>query len=245
MTRPASSVFITGTDTGVGKTRVASALVLAGRRAGLRALGMKPVASGAELRCGHWVNEDVEQLIAAAGVALDPERVNPFRFAPAIAPHLAAAQAGVEIELAPILAAHAALAAEADWLVVEGVGGWAVPLSPSLMQADLVRALGLPVILVVGIRLGAINHALLSAAAIQADGLNLVGFIANRIEPDLPAADRVLTSIADRIRVPLLADLGHGQDPAAMAERLGSVVEHCHPALRSAPPAESPLLPVV
>lgn len=243
MNAPATSVFITGTDTGVGKTRVASALLLAGRRAGLRALGMKPVASGAELCCGQWVNDDVVQLLAAAGVAVDPDLVNPFRFEPAIAPHLAARLAGVEITLAPILSAHAALAAGSDWLVVEGVGGWAVPLSPTLMQADLVRALALPVILVVGIRLGAINHALLSAAAIRADGLELAGFIANRIEPALPAADQVVQSIAARIGVPLLADLDHGADAAAMAERLGAVLRRFHPALRSARPVESPAAP--
>lgn len=235
MRASAHSVFITGTDTGVGKTRVASALVLAGRRAGLRALGMKPVASGAARRDDNWVNDDVEQLLAASGVASDRELVNPFLFGPAIAPHLAAQAAGVEIRLAPILAAHKKLAAGADWLVVEGVGGWAVPLAPGLMQADLVRALRLPVILVVGIRLGAINHALLSARAIRADGLTLAGFIANRIVPELPAADQVVAAIADRIDTPLLADLGYGQDSAAMAEALATTLARLLPAVTIEP----------
>ena len=231
-----SSVFITGTDTGVGKTQVAAALVRAGHGAGLRSLGMKPVASGAEFQDGDWVYGDVKQLSAAASFAADPDLLNPYRFRPAIAPHLAADLAGVEIELAPLVAAHRALAVDSDWLVVEGVGGWAVPLSPTTMQADLVRALALPVILVVGLRLGAINHALLSADQIRADRLLLLGWIANAIEPALPLADRVRDSIADRIGAPLLAELHYGADPIAMGKRLSELPRRLIAALRSAPP---------
>jgi dethiobiotin synthetase len=138
---------------------------------------------------------------------------NPFALPLAIAPHLAAREAGIEIALAPIEAAYRQLGAMADRVVVEGVGGWSVPLSDSIMQADLVRALGLPVVLVVGLRLGCLNHALLTARAIVLDGCALAGWIANRIDPDMVHAEANLDTLRTRIAAPLLGVIAHADEP--------------------------------
>lgn len=176
-------VFITGTDTGVGKTRVAAALLEGLRMRGIRAVGMKPVAAGCEWVDGQWLNEDAALLAAASGVAAPREWLNPYLLQAPIAPHIAAAREGRRIELAPILSAYKELERLADWVVVEGVGGFRVPLNEHEDTADLAVALGLPVILVVGMRLGCLSHALLTAEAIAARGLSLVGWVANRIDP--------------------------------------------------------------
>lgn len=202
-------VFVAGTDTGIGKTWSSCVLLAALRARGLRATGMKPVASGCRETSAGLRNEDAEALIAASDPMPAYADCNPHAFAAPIAPHLAAAMNGAEITLAPVTAACARLAMTADCLVVEGVGGWAVPLSDTLMQADLVRALGLPVVLVVGIRLGCLNHALLSARAIDADGCRLVGWIANRIDPEMPFASANIDALHARIAAPLLGVLEH------------------------------------
>ena len=155
----ASGYFVTGTDTGVGKTLVSCALLRAFAARGLRAVGMKPVAAGAVLENGRLVNEDVIALNAAANVAAPAELVNPYCFAPPIAPHIAAAEAGITVELERIREAYAALAALADRVIVEGAGGFRVPLTRELEVAHLAAHLALPVILVVGMRLGCLNHA--------------------------------------------------------------------------------------
>jgi dethiobiotin synthetase len=213
MSRPDNGVFITGTDTGVGKTLVAAALLSALNAHGCRAVGMKPVASGCEPTPHGLRNDDAERLIAHSAGPLDYDLVNPYALATPIAPHLAAADAETQIRLDPILAAFAALSTNADCVVVEGAGGWAVPLSPTLMQADLVRALKLPVILVVGLRLGCINHALLSARAITDDGCALVGWIGNGIDAAMARVDGNIATLRARLPAACLGVLPAGAAP--------------------------------
>jgi dethiobiotin synthetase len=193
--------FVTGTDTGVGKTRVAVALVHALVAQGLRVAVMKPVAAGSGL---GELNEDVTALIAAANVACDPCDVNPYAFTQAIAPHLAAARAGVTIDLDVIASAYARLAASADVVVVEAAGGWRVPLNDSEDMADLARRLNLRVVLVVGLRLGCLNHAVLTAASIVSCGVPYAGWVGNTLDPSMPALDDNLASLTSRLPGPCL-----------------------------------------
>ncbi len=200
-----TGIFVTGTDTGVGKTLVAVALLrrlVAERR---RAVGMKPVAAG--LSPGAAVNADVEALCAAGNVLAPLAEVNPYSFAPAIAPHLAAARIGETIDIERIAEAYGRLQRRADAIVVEGAGGVLVPLGPRIDVLDIPARLRLPVLLVVGVRLGCLNHALLSAQAISARGLDLVGWIANRIDPSMEAGDGNVAALADRLSAPLVADI--------------------------------------
>jgi dethiobiotin synthetase len=186
-------VFVTGTDTGVGKTRVSVELVQALRAQGLRVAAMKPVAAGTDQRGGVMINEDVAALTAAANVDADPRWVNPYLFHPPIAPHIAAAQTGVVIDLQVIVDAYSGLAELADVVVVEGVGGFRVPLNATHDTADLALALGLPLLLVVGLRLGCLNHALLTAEAIAQRKLPWAGWVGNHIDPAMDAqAENVL-----------------------------------------------------
>lgn len=183
------SCYITGTDTGIGKSVASAALLHALRACGWRAVGMKPVASGCEMTTDGWRNEDALALQQASDPVPAYADVNPYALPHPLAPELAAADAGVAIELQPIAEAHARLAAIADAVVVEGVGGWAAPLTASLDQFDVVRVLKLPVVMVVGLRLGCINHARLTARAIAADGVTLAGWIANDIDPAMARSD--------------------------------------------------------
>lgn len=208
-----TGVFITGTDTGIGKSLASASLLRALQAQGVRALGMKPVASGCALTSQGLRNDDAELLRTHSSGAPDYALVNPYALPEAIAPHLAAAHSGVEILIEPIAEAFAELSATAQCVVVEGVGGWAVPLSETLMQADLVRALRLPVMLVVGLRLGCLNHALLSAHAIAADGCALLGWIANRIDPDMACAEENLATLRARLPAPSLGVLPHTRTP--------------------------------
>ncbi|SDZ23141.1 dethiobiotin synthetase [Lysobacter sp. yr284] len=208
-----AGLFVTGTDTGIGKSVASAALLHALRAGGARAVGMKPVASGCEPGPDGWRNEDALLLQAASDPRPRYGDVNPYALPQPLAPEIAAAEAGVEIALEPILAAHARLAAQADTVVVEGVGGWAAPVSDRLDQIDLVRALKLPVVLVVGLRLGAINHARLSARAIQADGAELIGWIANCIDPHMARADENFEILRQRLPVPCWGRLPHAADP--------------------------------
>jgi dethiobiotin synthetase len=200
------SYFVTGTDTGVGKTLVATALLRALVAGGARAVGMKPVATG--ISPGATFNPDVGALIAAGNVEASLADVNPFSFAPAIAPHLAAARSGVTIDLGKIAAAYDRLSARADVVIVEGAGGVLVPLSATADMLDVAAQLRLRVVLVVGIRLGCLNHALLSAHAVSARGIVLAGWIANRIDPTMDAADDNISALAARLPAPLVADIG-------------------------------------
>ena len=209
--------FVTGTDTEVGKTFATCALLLALNRRGHRAVGMKPVAAGTD---AHGKNDDVEQLKAASGVTAPPELINPYLFQPAIAPHIAAAEAGVAIDLERIAAAFDRLRETADAVLVEGVGGFLVPLGGDCDSADLARRLGLPVILVVGMRLGCINHALLTCQAIAACGLPLAGWIANRIDPDMQRWEENLAALRERIDAPLLGVIPPASTPEEAANLL-------------------------
>lgn len=199
--------FVTGTDTGIGKTRVSAGLLKAMSKAGMKCAGMKPVASGAGMTAEGLRNEDALALQAAASVKKPYAVVNPYCFAPPVAPHLAAREAQVEIGLEPIRAAYSELCLGADAVVVEGVGGWQVPLSETLELTDLARELELPVLLVVGMRLGCLNHALLTARAIRADGLELAGWVANAMDPDFQRPEANLATLAAELQAPLLGAL--------------------------------------
>lgn len=199
-------LFVTGTDTGVGKTLVTVALMRALVHSGLKTAGMKPVASGSLRTPEGLRNDDALQLQAAANLPRPYELVNPYAFAPPIAPHLAAREAGVSIEMPRILESYRRLGEGADVVIVEGVGGWQVPLAKNFALPDLARALALPVVLVVGLRLGCLNHAHLSARAILADGLTLAGWVANGLDPNFERrADNVAT-LEQVIPAPMLAD---------------------------------------
>lgn len=196
--------FITGTDTEIGKTHSAVKLIEHWQAQGRKVLAMKPVASGCEiLPDGRWFNDDVARLTAATGQT-DLELMNPYRFLPPVSPHIAAREAGVTVSLDVIRANMQSLAAECDVLLVEGAGGWLAPLSDELSMADLARQLGLPVILVVGMKLGCINHALLTAQAINASGAMLAGWVANRVVPQQLAYADNLATLQAKLGQPLL-----------------------------------------
>jgi dethiobiotin synthetase len=213
-------VFVTGTDTGVGKTLVACALVHALRSRGLRVAPMKPVAAGAVAHEKAWANEDTLALAAAAGPQAPPlEAITPVLLREPMAPHVAAAREGREIRLEALLEAHRRLAAGWDFTVVEGVGGFHVPLAPALDTKDLAAALGLPVVLVVGLRLGCLNHALLTAESVRGAGLRLAGWIANAIDPAMAVPGENVAALVERLPAPLLGRLpfAPGAQPAALA----------------------------
>ena len=204
------SLFITGTDTEVGKTTVATALLRSLARTGLRAAGMKPVAAGAAMTSHGWRNDDALDLAAASNVQLPYALLNPCCLPTPTSPHLAAEDAGVVIEIAPIVAAFEQIKKLSDLVIVEGAGGWLAPIGGSqagdgdkTMQ-DVAVALGLPVVLVVGLRLGCLNHALLTAAAIERSGLVFAGWIANPIDPHFPETERYVDSLAARLVAPLV-----------------------------------------
>ncbi len=201
--------FVAGTDTGIGKTFVTCALLHAARTQGYTALGMKPVAAGAGLIDSEWINEDTAHLRAASSLDPGPALVTPYCLRSPIAPHIAAAEEGIVITPAPILTAFAELQNRADVVLVEGVGGFRVPLGDHYDTADLAHDLGLPIILVVGMRLGCLNHALLTAEAIAARGQRLAGWVANRIDPHMPHFDANLATLADRLDAPLLGIVPH------------------------------------
>ncbi len=216
-------VYITGTDTGIGKTVVAASLLAALNAQGVVAVGMKPVASGCTATPLGLRNADAQLLIAHSANAPDYALVNPYAFAEPIAPHLAAADTGVEIEIGRIGVAFAALSTMSQFTVVEGVGGWMAPLGSALMQSALAQALRLPVILVVGLRLGCLNHSLLSARAIKADGCELVGWIGNCVDADMLRRDDNLATLRAHLPAPCLGVLPNVQaaDPSALAAHLG------------------------
>lgn len=198
-----NSFYVTGTDTGIGKTVVSTALLHALRTRGLRSVGMKPVASGCVRSGGKaWHNEDALALLAASDPQPPYADLNPYALPLPLAPELAAREASVEIEIDPLVHAFKRLQAMADAVVVEGVGGWAAPLSAKLDQVDLVRALQLPVLMVVGMRLGCINHARLTASAIAKDGCELVGWIANHVDPGMERQDENFELLTARLQAP-------------------------------------------
>lgn len=223
--------FVTGTDTGVGKTRVSAALLQALHQAGhARVVGMKPVAAGCDwmstedaqgVAHGHWLNEDVAALRAAGTLAVPPAFDNPYALPEPLSPHLAARRAGEAIDLDHIEASFHALRQHADAVVVEGAGGFIVPLSEPdpltgegswATSADLAMRLRLPIVLVVGMRLGCLNHALLTQEAIAARGLKLAGWVANHIDPDMAAQDENVATLRARLQAPMLARLPWAPD---------------------------------
>lgn len=204
--------FITGTDTGIGKTLISCALLHALASRGQRVVGMKPVAAGCD-DDGH--NQDVKQLLAASTVSVSHEQINPYRFADAIAPHVAAQNSGVHIDYARILKSYHELALQVDRVIIEGVGGFKVPLGNNQDLADLVVQLGLPVILVVGMRLGCLNHALLTASAIEACGLKCAGWVANVVDEAMPGLFDNVATLQQRLAAPLLGVVPWQQSPDA------------------------------
>ena len=195
--------FVTGTDTEIGKTRVASALIRHLVAEGHRVAGMKPVASGCENTVAGLRNDDALSLIEASNVKLPYETVNPFAYEPAIAPHIAAREAGQLIDINKI--SDLAKTIEADYLIIEGVGGWCVPLGEDAMLGELAKATADEVIIVVGMRLGCINHALLTAARIMDDGMKLKGWIANHIDPQMHVQSENLATLQTLMPCPMLA----------------------------------------
>jgi len=218
-----AAFFVTGTDTGVGKTLVTAALLHAARARGLRAVGLKPVAAGCTLRDGRLANDDALALQAASSEALAYGDVNPVALPAAMAPHLAAERAGVAVAAQPLVAHCRSVAARgADLVLVEGAGGWIVPLNARETLADVATALGWPVVLVVGLRLGCLNHALLTAAAVRAAGLRLAGWVANSPGPQMEAFAGNVAALDARLGAPRLGTVpwqGAGAPDAVAAAR--------------------------
>ncbi len=209
----ARGIFVTGTDTGVGKTWVSLGLMASLKAAGLRVAGMKPVSAGCQQTPEGLRNEDAVLLQKQASREQPYALVNPLAFEPPIAPHIAAAEAGTRIDFASIERAYAKLSGSADVCVVEGAGGWLVPLSARRSFADLVEHLALPVLLVVGIRLGCLNHALLTVESIERRKVSLIGWVANRLDPSTARAQENIDALAARIRAPRVATVAYARAP--------------------------------
>ena len=220
----ACGVFVAGTDTGIGKTHASVALIHALRANGRRVCGMKPVASGCVETPHGRRNDDALALQAASDPRPEYAVVNPVALAAPVSPHLAAAAEDARIALPPLRAAFDMLVARCDAVVVEGVGGWLAPLDETLPAAALAQAFDLPVVLVVGLRLGCLNHALLSARAIVGDGCRLLGWIGNRIDPDMTMVDDNIATLGRLLPSPCLGVLAHGEPPQTAAARLQGAV---------------------
>lgn len=204
----AHAYFVTGTDTDAGKTSVAAGLLYAAKQQQLSTLAMKPVASGCAETAHGLRNSDALALMVQSTVQLPYSQVNPYAFVPAIAPHIAAQEAGVELCVTGLYqAAQVVLQQQADFTLIEGAGGWRVPISATELLSDLAIALKLPVILVVGVKLGCINHALLTAQAIQSDGLELAGWIANVVDPHCARLTENLATLKQQMPAPCLAEV--------------------------------------
>ena len=235
--------FVTGTDTGVGKTRVAAAILHRLANSGVLAAGFKPVAAGCRRVGAALINDDVRELSAASGVALTHDEVGPYCFEAACAPHIAAELEGRTIDFDTLVVAAHALARRTDALVVEGAGGFCVPLGDTHTLADLAAELALPVVLVVGLRLGCLNHALLTAEAIRARGLRLAGWVANCVDPGMSRIDANVAALrqrlSDRWQVPFLGMIPWLAEPdpatvAAHLDGLPAILRTLHCAERSA-----------
>jgi dethiobiotin synthetase len=223
-------IFITGTDTGIGKTRFTIALMEALKNQGRLVSGMKPIASGAILKNDRLVNGDAELIMRHCSNRTDYKLINPAVFELAVAPHIASNKINEKINLNQILACYKQLASNCENVVVEGIGGWRVPLSVGLSLVDLVRVLELPIIMVVGFKLGCINHALLTAEAIKADGLILKGWASNRLEKDYLLAEETIETLNEKLACPHIADLPYMDifEPKKVSERidLSFISEH-------------------
>jgi len=203
-----STFFVTGTDTDVGKTFVACALLAAANQRGLTSAAVKPVAAGCEVTPEGLRNGDALALQEAMSLSLSYEQINPITLEPAIAPHIAAARAGKNITVDRLVGfCRGVMMQRADFTLIEGAGGWRVPLNGRETLAELPKALNIPVILVIGMRLGCINHALLSAEAIHRDGLQIAGWIANRAEAEMSCYEENLASLKARLPFPCLGEI--------------------------------------
>jgi len=212
------SFFIAGTDTDAGKTLVSTGILEWGNRQGLRTIGLKPVAAGCDETPDGLRNSDALLLQRAASVELSYDQVNPVALLPPIAPHIAAAQAGRTLSADRLAAlCRGSMMKPADLLLVEGAGGWRVPLSSREMLSRVPQLLNLPVILVVGMKLGCLNHAVLTAEAIVRDGLQLAGWVANRIDPDMSCYAENLETLKGMLRAPLLGEIPRLAQPSAQA----------------------------
>ncbi|MBI1195381.1 MAG: dethiobiotin synthase [Gammaproteobacteria bacterium] len=207
-----SGIFVTGTDTGVGKTRISTALIETAVAEGYRCVGMKPVACGCEKTPDGWRHADALDLMRAANVEMPYEVVNPYALIEPIAPHLAAEHMDVEIEIARLVEQVRTLQAHAAFIVAEGAGGIVVPLNDRDTQADLIAALGLPVLLVVGIRLGCLNHALLSADYLHRQGLPVLGWVASRCDGNTRYAEENIETLERMLEIPLLGIAEYAPD---------------------------------
>jgi dethiobiotin synthetase len=216
-----TALFITGTDTGIGKTHAACAVIHALRATGRSVCGMKPVASGCIDTAHGLRNEDALALLAASSTPVPAyESINPIALREPLSPHLAAAHESVTIELSPLRAAFDGLRERYDAVVVEGVGGWRVPLASGLLASAIASEWALPVVLVVGLRLGCLSHALLTAEAIAADGCRLVGWIGNRIDPQMAAVEENIDTLRKLLPTPCLGILPHGVAPEQASYQL-------------------------
>ena len=217
----AKRIFVAGTDTDVGKTAIAAGLLRAARKHGLRTVALKPVAAGCDVEDGVLVNDDARILQREATHVLDPREVNPVALEPAIAPHIAATRAGRELSADALVRHCAPFAArdDVDWGVIEGAGGWLVPLNDSETLADVCEGLEADVVLVVGMRLGCLNHALLTAADVARRGLTLAGWVANVLPPEMDELEENVASLAARLPAPCL-----GRVPATPGEGLVDAV---------------------
>lgn len=225
----AQAFFITGTDTDAGKTSVAAGLLCAAKQQGCSTLAMKPVASGCDMSTEGLRNSDALALIAQSTVPLPYAQINPYAFAPAIAPHIAAQEAGVELSVADLYrAAQIILQEQADFTLIEGAGGWRVPISATEFLSDFAIALQLPVILVVGVKLGCINHALLSAQAILSDGLKLAGWVANVVDPNCARLAENLAILQQLMPAPCLAEVPYLASASAehVSEHLQQAIQY-------------------
>lgn len=215
MTHPGRGLFITGTDTGVGKTQVTLGLMSCLHQQALKVAGMKPVASGCYHTEHGLQNADAIAIQQLCSISLPYRDINPYALEPAIAPHIAAEEAGRSISMATIAGAYQRISHQVDWCLVEGVGGWLVPIDHHHTMAELVEYLSLPVVLVVGLRLGCLNHALLSVESIKRRNVRLIGWVANQIDPAMARADRNITALRDRIDAPLIGAIPALFSPAA------------------------------
>ena len=222
--------FVAGTDTAVGKTRVTAGLLAAGRAAGLSVAGMKPVASGSEIHHDGLFNADALAIAAASGQTTAYGKLNPYCLLDAISPHIAANRQNIRIDTRKIDHIAAQLAARHQLLLIEGAGGWYTPISESESMADVAKSLGAPVILVVGLRLGCLNHARLTREAIEASGCTMAGWIANHIDPHLAAVTENLATLERLLGAPPLADLPHAINASHDAQHLRDAVLRLHPA---------------
>lgn len=213
--RPKAAWFVTGTDTEIGKTLVTCALLHALEKAGIFAAGLKPVSAGSYEFMGRWRNDDVERIRQSATVHLPPEIINPYMLRSEMAPHLAAARERREIELAPITAAYNRAVQKADAVVVEGVGGFRVPFSAKFDSADLAQVLNIPVIMVVGLRLGCLNHALLTAEAITQRNLVLTGWVANTVDAGMAVLEENVQTLRELLPAPYLGMIPRLPQPTA------------------------------